>query len=337
MMVYSLRRLRKAYGDRTVLDIDAVDIERGRIHALLGPNGSGKTTLMNVLAFLDPPTEGTLHFDGRPVTFNESALQRLRRQVVLVDQHPILFSTSVYKNLAFGLKIRGVPELERRRLIDAALEMVDMQAFRQAAAHKLSGGETQRVALARALVLSPKVMLCDEPTASVDADNQARIGRLLTDINREKGITIIFTSHDRLQAASLPHHRLYLDQGKVRRHAGENTFTVDQVQRNPVFRQQLPGGTVSKLEAETTGRTPARFQIDPWQVTLSAAGRDDTAGLLAARIVGIREVPEGIRLVVNSGEPLVVMLTVDRYRKLQPMIGEMRAISIPPAAIIPLD
>ena len=115
MSLFSLADVTRGYDRRTVLDIPKLDIEENRIHALLGPNGAGKTTLLNILGFLEPPTTGEIHFRSKPVRFIEAELQQLRRSAVLVDQHPILFSTTVYKNLEFGLKIRGIAPGGRSR------------------------------------------------------------------------------------------------------------------------------------------------------------------------------------------------------------------------------
>lgn len=167
-MLYDISQLIKVYGDRTVLDISSLEIEKGSIYALLGPNGAGKTTLLNILGFLESPTTGNIIYRSSPVIFSEPFLKNLHKEVVVVDQYPILFTTTVYKNLEFGLKVRQIPKKDRDYIINETLEMVGMRDFIQAEAHQLSGGETQRVALARALAVSPEVLLCDEPTSSVD-------------------------------------------------------------------------------------------------------------------------------------------------------------------------
>ncbi|MDA3831949.1 MAG: ABC transporter ATP-binding protein [Spirochaetales bacterium] len=168
MKAYSLNHLTKAYNGRPILDIDHLELEAGQIYGLLGPNGAGKTTLLNILGFLDQPTSGRVDFLGKAVRFQETAMQPLRKEVVVVDQYPVLFTTSVYSNLEFGLKLRKVAKVQREKIIDEVLDLVDMTSYKHVPAHTLSGGETQRIALARALALSPKVFLCDEPTASVD-------------------------------------------------------------------------------------------------------------------------------------------------------------------------
>ncbi len=185
-MEYLVSQLTRVYGDRTVLKIPRLEIASERIYALLGPNGAGKTTLLNILSFIEVPSTGHIHYRSQPVRFTESELQRLRKEVIMVDQHPILFTTTVYKNLEFGLKIRGIRKNQRERIIDETLDLVRMRYFSKARAQHLSGGETQRVAIARALALSPRVFLCDEPTASVDIENQNIIINILKQINESK-------------------------------------------------------------------------------------------------------------------------------------------------------
>jgi len=224
LTVYNISGLTKVYGARTVLDISALEIQQGSIYALLGPNGAGKTTLLNILGFLEPPTTGNVYYHQTVVQFSEAYLQPLRKAVVMVDQHPILFTTTVYKNLEFGLKIRQIPKKEQEHIIAESLDLVGMQHLAQAPAHQLSGGETQRVAIARALAVNPEVLLCDEPTSSVDVENQVAIINILRQINDLKKITIVFTTHDRYQVASLAHHTLFLNHGRLAADAGEAFF-----------------------------------------------------------------------------------------------------------------
>lgn len=156
-MLYQLKNLVKAYDDRVVLDLKHLFLESGKVIGLLGPNGAGKTTLLEILAFLLPPTSGKIWFKQEKVPLNMGKLMKLRRKVVLVQQQPILFTTTVFKNVEFPLKVRKAPKGKRARIVDELLELVDMKSFRDAGAHKLSGGQTQRVAIARALACSPDV------------------------------------------------------------------------------------------------------------------------------------------------------------------------------------
>ena len=207
-MVYEISELTKVFDNRTVLDISSLTIERERIYAMLGPNGSGKTTLLNILGFLDPPTTGNILYCERPVNFAEAYLHNLRKTVVVVDQQPILFTTTVYKNLEFGLKIRKIPNKRRKHIIEEALDLVGMRAFAEARAHKLSGGETQRVAIARAIAVLPEVLLCDEPTSQLDADNVKAIMEVFKSIKENFNSLIVIATHDRSILASYPTYEI---------------------------------------------------------------------------------------------------------------------------------
>jgi len=201
-MLYVLSKITRKYGSRTVLDIPLMEIE-------------GKTTLLNILGFLEVPTTGDILYRSKTVNFSESSLQNLRREVVMIDQHPILFTGTVYKNVEFGLKIRRISQKKRGIIIEETLDLVGMSAFVQAQAHRLSGGETQRVALARALAVSPEVLLCDEPTSNLDVENQTAIINTLKQINEQRKTTIMFTTHYMYQVSSLAHHTFFLDHCKL--------------------------------------------------------------------------------------------------------------------------
>ncbi|WP_457577166.1 energy-coupling factor ABC transporter ATP-binding protein [Desulfomarina sp.] len=216
-MLYKLENLKKNFGSRTILDLDHLEIETGKIYTLIGPNGAGKTTLLKILAFLDKPSTGRMTFRGQPVKMSEQHLHSLRRQVVLLDQNPILFSGTVRKNVGFGLRIRKIEPRERERRVQEMLALVGMEEFIDYDSRGLSGGEVKRVALARALALSPGVLLCDEPTANVDAKNQEIILDTLERINRQKGRSIIFSTHYLSQGQRLAHHTLLLQNGVVTR------------------------------------------------------------------------------------------------------------------------
>lgn len=333
MTLYSLENLSREFKGKRVLDVDALEIEKGYIYALLGPNGSGKTTLLNILGFLDSPSGGYLNFLGNPVQFNERHLQKLRKKVVMVHQSPILFSTTVFKNLEFGLKFRKIPKLERQKIIEMSLDRVGLRELIDAPAHKLSGGETQRIVLARALALSPEVILCDEPTANVDLENQLIITNLLKDINSEKGITIIFTSHDKRQAASLPHHRLFLEQGKLSKFSFENSFPASLIKnRNGTSRCIIMDQLELDLPVDREGL--CRVKIDAEQIRLNENPNDKSLNQKnSGHIMRIRSDDDGVRIKVDCKIQLSVRLGSKEYRDQKLMVGDEVSVYIPPEAI----
>ena len=336
-MVYTLKQLTKLFGTRTVLDIPDLTIEDGSITALLGPNGAGKTTLLNILGFLDPPTSGQIQYHGRPVRFAEFQLQVLRKEVVMVDQHPILFSTTVFKNLEFGLRIRGIARKKREHIIEEALDMVDMGPFIRSQAHRLSGGETQRVALARGLALSPKVFLCDEPTSSVDVENQTTILNILKRINEDRKITVIFTTHDRSRVADLAHHSLVLDNGRLVPNIYENIFS-GKLFRNGQrqFRCRIREGislTLARTQSDVRAER-VRIFIDPERIVpLGMAEIPGGSNRIQGKVVQIISENGKIRMVIDGGLRLTILISRDDYENTRPLVGGHVTVCIPPDAV----
>lgn len=190
--LYRLESVRQVYGDRTVLEVDRLEIEARSIIGLTGPNGSGKSTLMRILAFVEAPAAGRVTFQGRPCHRVDLAL---RRQVTMLSQEPYLLKRSVQANVAYGLEIRGMSGIESR--VGEALNRVglDPARFAHRSWRELSGGEAQRVALAARLVLQPRVLLLDEPTASVDRESSELIQQAALDARNRWGATLIVISH----------------------------------------------------------------------------------------------------------------------------------------------
>lgn len=224
MDLYRLENVTRRFGGRTALDIPRLGIAEYSVTALLGPNGAGKSTLLDILAFLSPPDSGEIVWRGSRQPLTRQNLASLRREVVLVDQHPVLFSSGVFANVAFGLKTRAIPRAEHHRRVEEALDLVGMRSFIDRTGSKLSGGETQRLAIARALACRPSVLLFDEPTANIDAENQIAIESIIRDIAAERKTTIIFSTHNVMQAARLADERLFLLEGRPAASAYENLF-----------------------------------------------------------------------------------------------------------------
>ena len=336
MTLYTARRLKKNYADRTVLDLPELTIETGGMVALLGPNGAGKTTLLHILAFLLPPSSGQLWFKAQPVAFQSRRLHRLRRQVVLVEQHPIMFSTSVAKNVAFGLKLRGLTRRAIDHRVDESLEMVGMRAFAKARGGHLSGGETQRVAIARAIACRPQVILLDEPTSNVDLENRLIIEAIMGDIRADGHSSVIFCTHDFAQAARLTRTRLHLAAGCLNGADYENTFQTP-VRRNGSRYRGLIGEAL-EIPLPPTEASQVRVAIDPRRVNVAAVdpGRSSSE-CFHGRVIQLAGDHDGIRLMLDVGVPLAVVLSAHVYRDLNPRIGDTLQVQCPPEALCLLD
>jgi len=192
--IYRIEQLKHVYGGRPVLSIDRLAVVGASIVGLVGPNGSGKSTLLKLLGFIERPTQGQILFEDRPA---EPFSDRVRFQVTLLTQEPYLMKRSVFNNVAYGLRLRGdLNDLKDR--IYEALAWVGLEgnAFAKRPWYALSGGEAQRVALAARLILRPRVLLLDEPTASVDAASVQLIKDASLLARREWGTTLLIASHD---------------------------------------------------------------------------------------------------------------------------------------------
>ncbi len=193
---YVVSDLRRDYVGRTVLSLPSLTVREGERLALVGPSGAGKSTLLRLLNFLEPPTTGTIRFCGRDVPGGAVPIE-LRRQVTTVFQRPVLLDADVTTNARYGLQLRG---LRRDAAVRALLERVGLGPLIHAPARKLSAGEMQRVALARALLIEPRVLLLDEPTANLDPYNIGLIEEIVGEHCRLHGTTVILVTHNIFQA-----------------------------------------------------------------------------------------------------------------------------------------
>jgi tungstate transport system ATP-binding protein len=192
--IYEIKSLEHSYGDKTVVSIEQLIVQPGSIVGVIGPNGSGKSSLLRLLGLIEKPSRGQIFFNGRLVEpFSDEA----RFLITLLPQEPFLMKRSVFNNVSYGLKLRGNGQDVAAR-VDEALALVGLpsQDFARRPWYALSGGEAQRVALAARLALKPRVLLLDEPTASVDAASAQLIREASLRARRQWGATLIVASHD---------------------------------------------------------------------------------------------------------------------------------------------
>jgi tungstate transport system ATP-binding protein len=232
--IYQLHGVIKAYGSKTVLDVDRLDIYRGEVLALVGPSGAGKSTLLRLLNFLEPPSSGRIRFLDATFEAGHAMPLHLRRRVTTVFQRPILLARSVAANVRYGLHLRGQRDADREA--QAVLEQVGLGHLAQRKARTLSGGEAQRVSLARAMIVEPDVLLLDEPTANLDPYNVGLIEGIVRTLNEQRGTTIVLVTHNVFQARRLAHRVGLLLEGGIVELAGvQDFFESPQDQRTVAF------------------------------------------------------------------------------------------------------
>jgi tungstate transport system ATP-binding protein len=209
-----LKNIVKSY-DREVLNVRTLAFERGKIYGIIGPSGAGKTTLLRIINLLTEPDRGTIYFEGRPIPPNGPARLALQRQMTLVFQKPLLFSTTVRENIAYGLRTRGYSREEIKKRVSALLEQIGLPHMKERHAGTLSGGEAQRVALARAVAFKPKLLLLDEPTANLDPANVELMEKMILQLKQTMEVTIIIVTHNIFQARRLTDETIFLYDGQV--------------------------------------------------------------------------------------------------------------------------
>ncbi|MBI5966971.1 MAG: ABC transporter ATP-binding protein, partial [Deltaproteobacteria bacterium] len=208
------KNLQVIMGGTLILDIPDLKIEEGEILSFIGPNGAGKTTLLQTLAHLIKPSRGEFFSKGQKVSSNSPGLEH-RRKLTMVFQEPLLFDTTVYENVASGLRIRGSKRSAIPGMVNENLERFGIAHLLHRSARKISAGEAQRVALARALATRPEILLLDEPFASLDPPSRESLLEDLASVLRQTKTTTLLATHDRLEALRLSDRIAVMNKGRI--------------------------------------------------------------------------------------------------------------------------
>src|SRR5215467_5379312 len=212
-MAVALRRVTKTFGHVHALKEATLCVRRGELMTLLGPSGCGKSTLLNLIAGFLSPDRGELEIDGHRVNDTPP----YKREIGMVFQNYALFPhMSAADNVGYGLRMRRLAKHEVARRVADALALVRLSGIEDRRPHQLSGGQQQRVALARALVISPKVLLLDEPLSALDRSLRASMQIEIKEIQRQLGVTTIFVTHDQSEALSLSDRIAVMFDGQIR-------------------------------------------------------------------------------------------------------------------------
>jgi putative spermidine/putrescine transport system ATP-binding protein len=309
MAVLEIKGVTKRFGAVVAVDDFSLKAEDGELVCLLGPSGSGKSTVLRMVGGFETPTGGSITIDGDEVAH----LPPERRPTGMVFQsHALWTHMNVFKNIAFGLKLRRLPADEVKRRVDAVLALVGLGGYGARQTHQLSGGQQQRVALARSLVLEPKILLLDEPFASLDQHLRERLREEVRDIQQRLKITTLFVTHGQDEALSMADRIVVMREGRT-----EQIAEPDRLYREPatpfvagfIGTMNLLEGTVANGVFSRPGFShalpvadgPAIFAVRPEALAISPAAGDGAARIHRVTDYGTHaivdvELPDGFRL-----------------------------------------
>ncbi|HEY5497207.1 MAG TPA: ABC transporter ATP-binding protein, partial [Syntrophales bacterium] len=201
-------------GGKRILDVSSLKIVPGEVLSVIGPNGAGKTTLLQALSLLIRLGKGDIYFQGKKVGDDMAPLD-YRRCLAMVFQEALLFDTTVYANVASGLKIRGVESSEIVSIVNTRLEQFGIGHLRDRSAKTLSGGEAQRTSLARAFAIQPQLLFLDEPFAALDPPTREALLEDLNRVLRASRTTAIMATHDQGEALRLSDRIAVMNEGRI--------------------------------------------------------------------------------------------------------------------------
>jgi len=211
MASLELLGLRKSFGDTHVLHGIDLALADGEMLVIVGASGCGKSTLLRLVAGLETPTAGTILLDGADISARDPA----QRDMAMVFQNYALYPhMSVFENMAYGLRIRGMPRDDIRRSVEEAAALLGLQPMLARKPRQLSGGQRQRVAMGRAIVRNPKLFLFDEPLSNLDAKLRVQMRAEIRRLQRRLGVTSLYVTHDQVEAMTLGDRLLVLHQGR---------------------------------------------------------------------------------------------------------------------------
>jgi len=347
-MSIEIKHISKGFGTFSALKDVTLDVPTGELVALLGPSGCGKTTLLRIIAGLETPDAGSIHFHGKDAT--EKAVRE--REVGFVFQHYALFRhMTVFENVAFGLRVRPKSkrpsDTEIKKRVHELLNLVQLDWLADRYPPQLSGGQRQRIALARALAVEPKVLLLDEPFGALDAKVRKDLRRWLRRLHDELHITSVFVTHDQEEALEVADRIVVMNHGKV-----EQIGTPQDVYDQPAspfvyqflgnvneFKGQIQGGKLISGDANFavgnlthgTHETSVAF-VRPHDIEVS---REPTVGGFPARISYLHVVGPTVRLelVRDIAEAPYIEAEISREQNHQLNLNEGDTVFIKPKQV----
>jgi putative spermidine/putrescine transport system ATP-binding protein len=347
----SIQGVRKSFGPTTVVQDFNLDVGTGEFVSFLGPSGCGKTTVLRMVAGFEEPTSGAIVIGGKDVT----RLKPNQRNIGMVFQAYALFpNLTVAQNIAFGLKVAGMPKADADKRVAEMLNLIKLPQFGDRYPYQLSGGQQQRVALARAIAPKPKLLLLDEPLSALDAKVRVSLRDEIRAIQKELGITTVFVTHDQEEALSISDRIVVMYGGKA-----EQVGTPFEIYNRPATKFVANFvGTLNVLEGTVTDPATGAVQVGASSVLLKGKLNGSKAGdalSLALRPEAIslgrqpgREATLGgeisevsflgsvIRVRVGLGRDVVSLDTFNSPASPPPTVGEKAEISFSPEDVLVL-
>jgi len=349
MILVELRDIMKRYDETVALNGVNLKVEEGDFLVIVGPNGAGKTTLLKIIAGIEELTSGEILYRNRRIGRND--LEFLRKRCTMVFQRTVLFNTTVYNNIAYGLKIRGLSNNEIQERVREVLGLVKLEGFEKIHAKNLSGGQQQLVSLARALVLKPELLLLDEPTANLDPQTTSIIEYVMDHINREEKTTIIMATHNIFQAQKIPRRAALMLNGKV-----VEVGLVDEIFLKPsvnlasfarlenifVGTARMLDDGISMIEVNDNVQIQVAFKktgktaifIRPEDIIVSKKPLESSArNTFKGRITEVSDQGSIVRLKVDVGETFTAQVTKLSFEKMNLNIGSEVFISFKASSV----
>jgi len=332
--IVSMEGIKVELGGMSVLDIPSFCLQEKEFVSLIGPNGSGKSTLLLVINCLLRPLSGRISFRGRELSTRDDVFS-YRRRISMVFQEPLLFDTTVFKNVASGLKIRGMGREEARERVMRYLKCFHIEHLSGRSARKLSGGEAQRTSLARAFALEPEVIFLDEPFSALDPPTRHALTDDLEKIVTETGTTTVMVTHDQSEALKMSDRIVVMNSGRIIQSGTPSAVMnspADQFVANFVGMETILQGKVllcreGQVTASVSGReidAVGSFRPDdvvyccirPENITIELKDPDaqtSARNVYPARITDIDTMGHFLKLTLDCGFPLVSYVTREAF------------------------
>lgn len=323
---YQLNDIRVRYGQTDALNIDYLSLPTNQSSALLGENGAGKSTLMNLLAFVQTPQQGKISLLDEPIKGRIKPDQR--RRIGFVTQQPYLLHGSVRDNLRLALKLQQLPRTRHTALIEQALALVNLEKHADQDAATLSGGELKRAAIARAIVYEPDILLLDEPFSHLDQRHIRQLEDAIRQFARQDGKTVVFSTHDRLQAMAIADNSINLVSGRITSAPLLNLF-------HGRCQQQLFDTGKLVIHIAVDQPHARHIAIDPRQIIISDEPLNHTSMLnrFQGRLIQIAEEAGHIRLLIDCGERFHAIITPTSLQSLALHLGDTIWVNFKASAV----